>query len=156
MGSSSKASQAASGEQGSLQSVLNQLESYTGQQQQAERGAIAGIGANPYFAAGQKMNPDAYRMNPGQTQTFGSSGPGTYLANVNAITSGGAPAPWRPPVDGPGGGPGGGSGSGGGPGKPPEKNPYPPGGGIPGGGGGGGYGGSQGPGNSGYKGHEQG
>lgn len=78
--------------------MLNQLESYVGQQQQAERGAIAGLGPNPYFAAAQQMNPGAYRVNPAQTQTFGASGPGTYLANLSSISGGPPPKPWNPPI----------------------------------------------------------
>jgi hypothetical protein len=91
-----QASQGASQVQAMDQQMLNQLESYTGQQQQAERGAVAGVGANPYFAAAQSMNPGAYRVNPASTQTFGTSGPGTYLAKLHSISSGPQPAPWNP------------------------------------------------------------
>lgn len=93
---SKQAGQGASQVQGIDQNMINQLEQYTGQQQQALRGAVAGIGANPYFAAGQAMSPDAYRINPAQTQTFGTSGPGTYLAKLHSISSGPQPVAWNP------------------------------------------------------------
>jgi hypothetical protein len=120
-----QAQQGASGAQQNWQQIMNQLEQYVGQQQVAERGAIAGIGSNPYFDTAAKMNPSAYRVNPNQTQTFGTYGPGTYLANVNSISRGNLPlpTPYRPGGPGPGmGGPPGG------PGGPPGRwTPPPPG-----------------------------
>lgn len=92
---SPSASSGASGEMAQLQPILNQLEQYTGQQETLARGGIAGVN-NPYFGAAQQMSPAPYRVNPGQTQTFGTSGPGTYLANLSAKTAGGATPPWQP------------------------------------------------------------
>jgi hypothetical protein len=92
---SKEAQQGASGVQGIDQSMINQLESYTGQQEQAARAGIAGV-QNPYFDAAQKMSPAPYRVNPAQTQTFGSSGPGTYLANLDSKSAGGQAPPWQP------------------------------------------------------------
>jgi hypothetical protein len=89
------AQQGASGAEAIDQGLLNQIEQYTGQQQQAERGAIAGIGANPYFVAAETMSPTSYRVNPGDTTTFGTAGaPGTHLANPVTVAT---PAmPWKP------------------------------------------------------------
>lgn len=132
-----QAQQGASGLQGVDQNIINQIEQYTGQQQQAERGAIAGIGKNPYFGAAQQMSPAPYAVNPNQTQTFGvAGGPGVHLASAFSAGAGGAPPPWQPP--GPRGdprGPGGGGGDrnnpgGGGPPTPPVKMPPPWGGGA--------------------------
>lgn len=116
-----QAQQGASGLQGIDQSTINQLEQYVGQQQQNERGAIAGVGANPYFTAAQAMNPSAYAVNPAQQQVFGSTGgPGTHMAAPTSVSLGPAAPPWKPPE--PRGG-GGGAGSGGGPGN---RAPYVP------------------------------
>jgi hypothetical protein len=52
-------------------------------------------------------------VNPAQTQTFGASGPGTYLANLSSKSAGGAPTPWAPvPRDAFGGGSGASNGNG--------------------------------------------
>lgn len=121
-----QAQQGASGYQAQAQNIISELEKYTGQQQQAERGAIAGIGANPYFQAATAMNPGAYRVNPGGVQTFGGTGgPGTFTAQPGAQSAGVLPPPWRPPIDGPGSGaPGGGHQmQPGGPGGGGEKQP---------------------------------
>jgi hypothetical protein len=108
-----EAQQGASGLGSQLQPIISELQNYTGQQQQAERGAIAGV-PNPYFNSAQEMSPAPYRVNPGQTQTFGASGPGTYLANLSSKSAGGAPPPWQPiPRDSFGPAPGGGNGKGG-------------------------------------------
>ena len=132
---------AASGLGAQLQPIINQIEQYTGQQQQAERGAVAGLGENPYFMAAQAYNPSAYRVDPTMTQTFGSSGPGTYLARLSSINAGEKPPVWDPTKGEipkmSSGGPG--------PGKPPGGSPppypYPHGGGAGGPGQGGGFGG---------------
>lgn len=103
------AQQGASGLQGIDQGIINQLENYVGQQQQAERGAIAGVAQNPYFNAAQTMNPDAYFVNPGQTQTFGTTaGPGTHSGASGSISAGAPPPPWKPPEPKQAGGDGGG------------------------------------------------
>jgi hypothetical protein len=86
----------ASGLGSQLQPIISQIEQYTGNQQQAERGAVAGLGENPYFEASQAYNPSAYRVNPNQTETFGATGPGTYLANLSSIQAGPKPEPWDP------------------------------------------------------------
>jgi hypothetical protein len=90
-----EAQQGASGVQGINTQTIDQLENYVGQQQQSERAGIAGID-NPYFSAAQSMSPAPYRVNPAQTQTFGASGPGTYLANLSSKSAGGAPPAWNP------------------------------------------------------------
>lgn len=83
---SKSAQQAASSVQGVDQGMLNQAIAQYNQEQQSARGAIAGLGQNPYFAAAQGMNPLNYRVNPQGTQTFGASGaPGTYLGQLQNI-----------------------------------------------------------------------
>jgi hypothetical protein len=112
---SQQAGKGSSAEMGQLQNIINQTESYVGQQQQSERAGVAGIGNNPYFSAAQNMSPTSYEVNPNQTQTFGATGPGTYLANLSSIQRGQPPAAGgtsMPPVKVVGGG-GGGNGGGG-------------------------------------------
>jgi hypothetical protein len=94
------AQQGASGYQGQAQQIVDQIENYTGQQQQAERGAIAGVGPNAYFQAAEKMNPGPYAVNPGGVQTFGApGGPGTRTA-APGLSTGPLPPPWTPPGQG--------------------------------------------------------
>lgn len=126
MGSPTKSgTQSGSGAQALNQQMINQLESYVGQQQQSERGAIAGLGPNPYFKAAEQMNPAAYKVNPGATQTFGSTGPGTYLENLSSIT--GQPKATETITGSPGGPPGGGGGKKAPPPTAPPPVPNPPG-----------------------------
>lgn len=94
---------------GQLQNIdnglLTNIENYVGKQQQQLHGAIAGIDQNPYFNAAQAMNPGAYAVNPGATETFGTSaGPGTHMGTVNAVAAGPTPPPWKPPEPKDGGG----------------------------------------------------
>ena len=76
---SKSANAAASAQQGISQQAINEAEQYVGQTEAQERGAISGIGDNPYFAAASSMNPANYAVNPNDTITFGSSGPGTTV-----------------------------------------------------------------------------
>lgn len=78
---SKQASQAASAMQGLDASQISNLENYVNTQQQNLRGAIAGQGPNPYFAAAGGMSPSNYAVNPSDTATFGMSA-------GNGLTSG--------------------------------------------------------------------
>jgi len=82
-----QAAQAAQGVAGATQGEVNQVEQYTTAQQQAARDAINGMGANPWFAAGQQLTPSAYAVNPQDTTTFGTSGgPGTIAGAPTTIS----------------------------------------------------------------------
>jgi hypothetical protein len=79
---SKQAAQAASAEQGVSQQSIDQAEAYVSGQQQQERGAIQGLGDNPYFSAAQTLSPTP--VNPSNTVQFGSSGPGTTQVGATA------------------------------------------------------------------------
>uniref|UniRef100_E6QP67 Uncharacterized protein n=1 Tax=mine drainage metagenome TaxID=410659 RepID=E6QP67_9ZZZZ len=70
-----QASQAASAVGGIDQNSINQIEGYTSGQQQALRGAISGVGQNPYFQTAQAMNPNAYAVNPNDRTVFSNAAP---------------------------------------------------------------------------------
>lgn len=98
MGSPSKgAQQSASGTLAAITPIIQQLQQYTQQQEVAARGGIAGVGANPYFGTAQQMSPTNYAINPAQTQTFGTYGPGTYLASLMSQGRG-TPTPATPTI----------------------------------------------------------
>jgi type II secretory pathway pseudopilin PulG len=88
LSSPSKQASAAASAQGAIsQQMIDQVEQYTTQQQQALRGAIGGLGANPYFGASQQINPSMYAINPNDTVSFGSQGPGTYSVPASQPTT---------------------------------------------------------------------
>lgn len=91
---SKQANAAASASQGISQQDIAQLENYVSGQQQQLRGAISGLGPNPYFAAGNQMNPANYRINPADTVGFGSQGPGTQtVVASNPVQANPYPSP---------------------------------------------------------------
>ncbi len=94
--SPSEQAQAAASATGAIdQNIINQIEGYTTGQQGQLRGAISGVGPNPYFDAAVQMSPSGYAVNPQYTATFGSSGPGTTLGTNNVFLP---PASAAPPI----------------------------------------------------------
>jgi hypothetical protein len=77
-----QAQQSASAVQGIDQNEINQAEAYTGQAEQNERNAIAGIGTNPYFGGTSATagNPNGspiaapQQLNPANPAAFGPTG----------------------------------------------------------------------------------
>jgi hypothetical protein len=99
---SKAASQAASQEQGISQQAVNQAEGYVSGQEQQLRGAISGLGPNPYFGAAASMSPAGYQVNPNDTQTFGQSNlpPGLEQgtpASTSSQPTGAQGNPFSPP-----------------------------------------------------------
>ncbi len=68
------------------QQAISEIEKYTSAQQQAMRGAIQGMGANPYFAAMSGLSPKP--VNPNDSITFGSPTTQTPVDMLNAMNPG--------------------------------------------------------------------
>jgi len=84
---SKQATAAAKGSQGISSQDIQQIEKYTQNQQAKLRGAISGLGPNPYFSAGSAMGSPT-QMSPTNMVNFGPSAStpgGNYL---NSISSG--------------------------------------------------------------------
>ena len=76
--SPSKQAQAAATAAGNeTANTVGQIENYTNQQAANLQNAVANAGPNPYFGAAASMSPSGYAVNPNDTITFGSAGPGT-------------------------------------------------------------------------------
>lgn len=84
---SKEAGAAAQAEQGLTAADMQQLEGYVNQTEGQERGAIAGLGTNPYFQAAGNMSPSNYAVNPADTVTFSNQGPGTTASAPSSATT---------------------------------------------------------------------
>lgn len=98
---SKQAQSAASAQQGISQQAIADAEKYVDTKSGELRGAIGGLGPNPYLEAGKTLAPNAYQVNPQHTQTStpGALPPGlTSGAPVMQPGTGAPPAfPPRPP-----------------------------------------------------------
>jgi hypothetical protein len=87
----SQAQSAATATAGLQNQEIQQLEGYTSGQEQQQRGAIAGLGANPYFGAAGNMSPAGYAVDPSKTASF-SAPPPPQQGNSNYFALPPAPA----------------------------------------------------------------
>jgi hypothetical protein len=73
---SKQAQQAGQAQQGLAQNEINQVEGYVSNAEQQQRGAIAGLGTNPYFgsSSGTGPLPTPTPVNPSNTANFGPNG----------------------------------------------------------------------------------
>jgi hypothetical protein len=72
---SSQAASAATTQAGLQNAEIGQQENYVAGQEAQLRNAIAGLGANPYFAGGAGMSPAGYAVNPNNTASFAAPPP---------------------------------------------------------------------------------
>ena len=73
--------------QGMSNQEISQLENYVNTGEGQQRAAIAGMGANPFFAAAGGQNPSSYALSPGNTTNFGSSSSGAPVVHAGSVQS---------------------------------------------------------------------
>lgn len=96
-----QASQAASASGQIADQEISKLMNYTDTHQQQLRDAIGQQGPNPYFAAAQQLDPQAYYTNPQDATTFSAGGPGLTSGQTQVQGNPFAPPPPRIIMSGP-------------------------------------------------------